>query len=121
MKSNRVDYNKKFNDSSKNYKEETVIDEATTMENDSVISEDVDNEKESENKEILFKTKVNLHDKATHLSVRSNPAIGDNVIKTIPDGEEIAVFIEEEDGDWIKIVTASGVEGFVMKSFIDYE
>ena len=122
MHNNRVDYTKNFNseDSVSVVEEaETVISEPIVENSNVEAIHDISDEVKDPNE--LVVAKVDLQGKATHLNIRSNPSIGDNEIKTIPDGEEIMVYINEDNGDWAKIVTASGVEGFVMKSFVIFE
>lgn len=118
MNGNRVDYTKNFNSEDNG----VLIEEGSEpiVENDQGqtiddLSDDVKDPNE------LVVAKVDLQGKATHLNIRSNPSIRNNEIKTIPDGEEIMVYVNADNDDWAKIVTASGIEGFVMKSFVIFE
>lgn len=52
------------------------------------------------------------------LNVRSAPNAEADVICTIPCNTEVEIFEEESEGNFYKIYTASGIEGFCMKSYI---
>lgn len=51
------------------------------------------------------------------LRVRKEPKVGDNVIKEIPVGTNVAILGEAEN-EFYHVVTQDGDEGFCMKEFI---
>lgn len=55
------------------------------------------------------------------LDLRNNPSINSRVICTLFPGAEILIEDDSvsEKTDWIKICTASGVEGYVKDYYID--
>lgn len=53
------------------------------------------------------------------LNVREHPSIEASVLCTIPVGSEVKVCVVHDYEDWYEVCTASGVEGFCMKQFID--
>ena len=52
------------------------------------------------------------------LNVRKEPSIESEVLCEISWSTEIMVYEEESTGEFYKICTASGVEGYCMKKFI---
>lgn len=53
------------------------------------------------------------------LNVRTGPSKDCDVICEIPSKTEVEINEPESSGDFYKICTASGVEGFCMKNFIE--
>ena len=54
-----------------------------------------------------------------NLNVRTGPSKDFDVICEIPSDSEVEIDESESSGDFYKICTASGVEGFCMKKFIE--
>ena len=54
--------------------------------------------------------------KANWLSVRSAPAIGDNVITAIPRGQVVKLI--GRNGGWVKVQLPTGVVGWVGSSYL---
>lgn len=54
-----------------------------------------------------------------NLNVRTGPSKDFDVICEIPSNTEVEINESESSGDFYKICTASGVEGFCMKKFIE--
>lgn len=55
----------------------------------------------------------------TRLNIRSNPAIElDNVVTVVNEGTVVMIDYPVVDGDWFKVYTEAGVEGYCMKKFV---
>lgn len=54
----------------------------------------------------------------TRLNIRSNPAVGDNVVTVVNEGTVVMIDYPVADGDWFKVYTEAGVEGYCMKKFV---
>lgn len=54
----------------------------------------------------------------TRLNIRSTPAVGDNVVTVVNEGTVVMIDYPVADGDWFKIYTEAGVEGYCMKKFV---
>jgi hypothetical protein len=52
------------------------------------------------------------------LNVREKPVVGSRVVKIIDAGAELAVTTDESFGNFCKICTASGVEGYCVKDYV---
>jgi len=52
------------------------------------------------------------------LNVRKAPKFDADVVCEIPCNTEVEIYEDESEGDFYKIYTASGIEGFCMKSYI---
>lgn len=53
------------------------------------------------------------------LNVRVAPNANANVICTIASGAEVTINIEDSTDEWFSICTASGVDGYCMKRYIN--
>lgn len=53
------------------------------------------------------------------VNVRSGPSTDDEIVSFVSLGETVTVL--EMDGEWCKIRTSAGVEGYIMDKFIHYE
>ena len=100
MSPRRKNYDKMYEEA----KEETKVEEPVVEE---TPVEDVPIPKPSKKKE-KFGSVV-----GGSLNVRKTP--GGDIIKVLPDKENIT--INSEDGDWFKIIAP--IEGYVMKKFIE--
>lgn len=59
---------------------------------------------------------------ATNLNVREEPVVDpDNVLGTIKAGAEVMIYENESVGDFYKVCTEKGLEGFCMKQFIQVD
>jgi len=79
----------------------------------SVSAEVLSEQKDSENIGIVVNCK--------RLNVREKPSVDSNVICVIDCQTELMIYEEESTDEFYKICTASGVEGFCMKKFIDIQ
>lgn len=75
----------------------------------SVIEPDVSTEPEFQNGVVINCIKLN---------VRENPAAGSRVVSIIDAGSELAVITDESFGNFYKICTESGVEGYCVKDYV---
>lgn len=55
------------------------------------------------------------------LNIRSAAKFDSNIICEIPCGTEVEINEEESSGDYYKVCTSSGIEGFCMKTYITIE
>lgn len=55
----------------------------------------------------------------TRLNIRSTPAVAsDNIVTVVNEGTVVMIDYPVADGDWFKIYTEAGVEGYCMKKFV---
>lgn len=54
----------------------------------------------------------------TRLNIRSTPAVADNVVTVVNEGTVVMIDYPVEDGEWFKIYTEAGIEGYCMKKFV---
>lgn len=85
-----------------------------TPENNNVVTPDV-SEEETQNPEMLSGVVVDC----TRLNVRTAPNATASIICTIPCGTEVIVVEDESTDEFYAIYTASGIEGFCMKNYIE--
>ena len=71
--------------------------------------------------EVAVNIKVGHVCDCAKLNVRSAAKFNSNVVCEIPCGAEVEINMEESAGDFYKICTASGIEGFCMKTYISVE
>ena len=58
----------------------------------------------------------------TSLNVREEPVVDpDNILGVIKTGAEVMIYENESVGDFYKVCTEKGLEGFCMKQFIQVE
>lgn len=57
----------------------------------------------------------------TRLNVRQTPNKGGKVVATIPVGTELLIDGDQLDDEYYAVCTASGIEGFCMKQFIEIQ
>lgn len=57
----------------------------------------------------------------TRLNVRQTPDKGAKVVATIPAGTEVLIDGDQLDDEFYCVCTASGIEGFCMKQFIEIQ
>lgn len=59
---------------------------------------------------------------ADKLNVREEPEVDpENILGTIDKGTEVMIYVNESVGDFYKVCTAKGLEGFCMKQFIQVD
>lgn len=64
------------------------------------------------------KTVTGIVTNCTRLNVRKNPNSTAPVVAVIDASTDLVVYVDEAAGDFFKICTASGIEGFCMKDYI---
>ena len=52
------------------------------------------------------------------LNVREQMNTGATVLCVLPAGAEVEVIADEEHDEWYHVITATGIEGFCMKNYI---
>lgn len=104
---NRIDYSHKYN--------ENVIEDQTIIEDNDFIEED-----ELINDQTVEETKkckvVIPQDKK--LNVREEPSINSLVLTELSNDTEIKI-IDDTYNDWFKIVTTYGIEGYILKDYVE--
>ena len=53
------------------------------------------------------------------LNVREKPSITASVVYVLDNMAELAVDVAGSNNEWVKICTATGIEGYCMREFID--
>lgn len=120
MSRNRTNYNNKYNSRKENRQyEETVIEPI-----EEIVEEVMDDkvlepyEEPIENATTVVLGKVNIPENKS-LNVRSEKSKDSEALTTINCHSEVVILDGREDsGDWYKICTASGIEGYVLKEYI---
>lgn len=59
------------------------------------------------------------HVNVNRLNVRKEPNIKADIICEVTSGSELMIEETESTKEWFKVYTASGVEGYCMKKFVD--
>lgn len=59
---------------------------------------------------------VTLKNDNSHLNIRSGAGVSNSVIGNLKNGSEVEVLAEE--GNWYKIRTEDGLEGYVSKDYL---
>lgn len=55
----------------------------------------------------------------TKLNIRSNPFVAaDNVVTVVNEGTVVMIDYPVADGEWFKVYTEAGIEGYCMKKFV---
>lgn len=103
------DYTKFSNEKTKVTVEETVV----TIESPEVeITDEVE-------VETVPETKYGRVANCLRLNVRKKPNPYSEVVTVLERGDEVAITDEESTIEFYKVCTASGVEGFCMRNFIE--
>lgn len=92
---NRTDYSKKYKDN------------VTKNETAEIKSVEENNSREEKN---LVRVKV------SRLNLRTDPSTNFDPIAELTEGSELMVL--RDFGDWHQVMTASGLEGYVLKEFV---
>ena len=53
------------------------------------------------------------------LNVRANPSTDADVVCVLNAASEIEVNVAESNDEWVKVCTATGIDGYCMRKFID--
>lgn len=54
----------------------------------------------------------------TKLNVRSNPAVDADILAVVDNNTVVEIDPARSDNEWLKITTASGVDGYCMRKFV---
>ena len=100
MSKNR-NYNRYYNNESKETEVEEVVDE----------QEAVDEEREP-----LYEAVV---DGCEKLRVRSEDKSGDNIVTTIEKGDRLYILLDDKDSEFYVVQLEDGTLGFCMKKFVE--
>lgn len=74
---------------------------------------------ETVNTVVLPETVTGVIVKCGRLNVRSNPNATANVLCVLNAGSEVAINVEKSTDEWFNVCTATGVEGYCMREFVD--
>ena len=107
--SNKVNYNKMFEEPAVVEHVDDVVEEIAEMIEPETEVEEVVNDN----------TEIGVVDCKCKLNIRVAPYADADVVKEIAKGAEVMVYLDESTDDFYKVCTESGVEGFCMKKFIN--
>lgn len=112
MGRNRTNYNNKYNKKEERYdfpKEDHIVDEKTEFK---------PYEEPIEDAVTVILGKVNIPDNKV-LNVRSEPSMNADTLSTVNAHSEVVIIEAQNDfGDWYKICTAAGIDGYVRKEYV---
>ncbi len=74
---------------------------------------------ETVNTVTLPKTVAGVVVNCAKLNVREEPSADADVVCVLDVMSEIKVDVTKSDGEWLKVHTATGVEGYCMRKFVD--
>ena len=115
--------NKKNRDlQSDNFIDETFDDLESSIEEDAGLEFYEDDEVTEEVPDIAeaYTDKVSGYVNCTRLNVRKDPSVSvGNVINKLNEDDEVSIDLSNSYDIWYKISTASGIEGYCLKEFID--
>lgn len=115
--------NKKNRDlQSDNFIDETFDDLESSIEEDAGLEFYEDDEVTEEVPDIAeaYTDKVSGYVNCTRLNVRKDPSMSvGNVINKLNEDDEVSIDLSNSYDIWYKISTASGIEGYCLKEFID--
>ena len=115
--------NKKNRDlQSDNFIDETFDDLESSIEEDAGLEFYEDDEVTEEVPDIAeaYTDKVSGYVNCTRLNVRKDPSVSvGNVINKLNEDDEVSIDLSNSYDLWYKISTASGIEGYCLKEFID--
>ena len=110
MSKNR-NYNRYYNNESKETEVEEVVDEQEAVEE--VVEEQ---EAADEEREPLYEAVV---DGCEKLRVRSEDKSGDNIVTTIEKGDRLYILSDDKDSEFYGVQLEDGTLGFCMKKFVE--
>ena len=115
--------NKKNRDlQSDNFIDETFDDLESSIEEDTELEFYEDDEVTEEVPDVneAYTDKVSGYVNCTRLNVRKDPSVSvGNVIGKLNEDDEVSIDLSNSYDIWYKISTASGIEGYCLKEFID--
>lgn len=110
--------------STKNAKDETVVDNLNEVEDDTVIDASIEDDETTtapdkiEEPEYVFGTVTVTG--CAKLNVRKQPSVNADVLFVIGKDSDVLVDMDESIGDWYKVYIDEK-EGFCMKKFIELD
>jgi hypothetical protein len=118
--------NKKHNDAVK-VEPEVCVDELATPELEDVVTTaavdvepaEVKMVEETVEPEVIAKTVDGKVINCAKLNVRENPSLDANVVCVLDADAEIEINVEKTTDEWANVYTATGIEGYCMRKFID--
>lgn len=111
MSKNR-NYNRYYNNKSKETEVEEVVDEQEAVEE---VVEEQEAVEAVEEREPLYEAVV---DGCEKLRVRSEDKLGDNIVTTIEKGDRLYILSDNKDSDFYEVELEDGRIGYCMKSFV---
>ena len=115
--------NKKNRDlQSDNFIDETFDDLESSIEKDAELEFYEDDEVTEEVPDVneAYTDKISGYVNCTRLNVRKDPSVSvGNVIGKLNEDDEVSIDLSNSYDIWYKISTASGIEGYCLKEFID--
>lgn len=115
--------NKKNRDlQSDNFIDETFDDLESSIEKDAELEFYEDDEVIEEVPDVneAYTDKISGYVNCTRLNVRKDPSVSvGNVIGKLNEDDEVSIDLSNSYDIWYKISTASGIEGYCLKEFID--
>lgn len=84
------------------------------------ISEETDITVEEVEEESEIKTAIVNIPEGTKLNVRSDKSFDFEPITQISDLQEVQI-LDQNDPEWCKICTASGIEGYIQKKYVTFK
>lgn len=102
--------------SKKNNPDEVKMEVDETVE---VASVEVDLVEETVETVTLPKTVEGVVVNCAKLNVREEPSATADVVTILNSMSEIEINVDESTGEWFKVCTATGIEGYCMRKFID--
>ena len=115
--------NKKNRDlQSDNFIDETFDDRESSIEKDAELEFYEDDEVTEEVPDVneAYTDKISGYVNCTRLNVRKDPSVSvGNVIGKLNEDDEVSIDLSNSYDIWYNISTASGIEGYCLKEFID--
>lgn len=69
--------------------------------------------------EVLPETVTGIVANCAKLNIRSEPDITSDIVCVLSVTSEIEINVNESNNEWFKICTATGVEGYCMRKFVE--
>lgn len=105
-----------MNDYTKFSKQPVVTDDAIEELQEPVEDEVVESIQDEE-----LNTVTGVVSGCAKLNVREQPDLNAEIVCVISNGSEVVITMNETNGDFYKVCTAAGMEGYCMKKFISAE
>ena len=101
---------------------EEVIEESEEIDEiASEIDNNLEDAKESVEESKDQSEKVTAVVKCIRLNVRKEPFLESNKIGTLVTGDEITIDLSKSTDCWYKVYTASGLDGYCVKDFVEFK